>query len=665
MWRRIGGLAALGPLLLACTGAGPTGPAPLGPLPANLARQAKIAASSEQAGAGAAVNVADGRISAVGSGLGEMGSWAVIGDKAKGQAEIHFSWEQPTTVAEVVYFGRCAYQLEEAFKSYVVIAEGKEEPVATGEFKKLADPQRITFPPVLTRRLTLRFISSHGGSNPGAAEIMIFAAPVTEEQLTRIIRFAPNSLLGDHAVLQRGRPITVWGTAVDGERVSVEFRGQKREAIAAAGRWNVALPPAEPGEPAQLIIAAAAGKFVIDDVLVGEVWLASGQSNMEMPVDVQYWPGRYDGVANAKAEVANANFPQIRMFYVPRVAAAVPRDDSGGQWRVCSPQTAGGFSAVAYFFARKLHQELKVPIGVMDCSWGATYIEPWTPLWGLAGVPELAEVTNRATAELAEYQRAVAVHPAQPPASHQHQPTRLFNGMVHRLTPMPIRGAIWYQGEGNVGDGMLYYHKMRALIEGWRGAWGGEPFPFLYVQLAPFDYGKYKGSKNPFKLPALWEAQAAALKIPHTGMVVTTDISDVGNIHPPNKQDVGLRLALCALAKTYGRDSLPYQGPRLQRHVVEGNKVRLSFDNTQGGLKSRDGKPLDWFTLAGPDKVFHQATATIDGETVIVASDQVKDPQAVRFGWHKLATPNLANQAGLPAIAFRTDDWKVEVGLEP
>jgi len=638
--------------------------AALGPLPENLARRATIAANSEQE-VHPAANVADGRITPAGAAQGEVGSWAVNGDKAKGQAEISFRWAEPVVVAEVVYFGRCAWQLEEAFKNYVVLVDGQDKPVAEGELKKNADPQRITFEPVTTTRLTLKFTSSHGGSNPGAAEIMVFAAPVSGEQLARHVRFAPNSLVSDHMVVQRGEPVTVWGSAADGEKVSVEFRGQKRETVAEKGRWRVKFDAAEPGEPATIVMSAAPGRYVVRDVLVGEVWVASGQSNMEMPVDVRYWPSRYDGVANAKDEVAAGNHPQIRMFYVPRVAAGALRDDSGGQWNVCSPQTVGGFSAVAYFFARKLNQKLKVPVGMIDCSLGATYIEPWTPLTGLAGVPELTEITKKTQAELAEYEKAAAASPGQPPASHQHQPTRLYNGMVHRLTPLPIRGAIWYQGEGNVGDGMLYYHKMRALIDGWRGAWNDPAMPFLYVQLAPFDYGKYKGSKNPFKLPALWEAQTAALQIPNTGMVVTTDITDVENIHPPNKQDVGLRLALWALANTYGQQNVPHRGPQYSRHVVEGGKVRLFFDHTNGGLASRDGQPLSWFTVAGEDKVFHPATAAIDGDTVLVTCDKVVKPQAVRFGWHKLATPNLANQAGLPAVPFRTDDWQVEIGLEP
>jgi sialate O-acetylesterase len=240
----------------------------------------------------------------------------------------------------------------------------------------------------------------------------------------------------------------------------------------------------------------------------------------------------------------------------------------------------------------------------------------------------------------------------------------LFNGMIHRLTPFAIRGALWYQGEGNVGDGMKYYHKMRALIGGWREAWGQGQFPFLYVQLTPYDYGMYKGSKDPYKLPALWEAQTAALAVPNTGMVVTTDISDVKNIHPPNKQEVGNRLARWALNGTYGKTDVPYRGPMFHHFTVEPNQIRVVFDPGDGVLKSRDDKPLSWFTVAGDDRVFHPAEATIESNSVVVRSSEVLTPRHVRFAWHKLAEPNLANKAGLPAVPFRTDSWTVQTGLE-
>ena len=298
----------------------------------NLATLAAISASSEHEHLPARA-VADGRISEPGAALGEVGSWAVLGDKEKGRGEISFTWQQPTRVAEVVYFGRCAWQKEEVFKEYEIYVAGQSGPVAKGELQKVAGPQRIRFAPVTAARLTLKFLSSHGGSNPGANEIMIFSEPLTEEQLNRIVRFAPNTLFNDHVVLQQGQPIRIWGTAADGERVIVEFRGHTAESTTANGKWKVTVPPQKPGEPSEITIRSAAGKFVIRDVLVGEVWIASGQSNMEMPVDASYWPSRYDGVMNAKQEVASAEYPQIRMFYVPRrppASLVMIRAGSGG-----------------------------------------------------------------------------------------------------------------------------------------------------------------------------------------------------------------------------------------------------------------------------------------------------------------------------------------------
>jgi hypothetical protein len=627
-------------------------------LPQNLARSAVIEASSVSNANLVAANVADGRIAETGAALGEVGSWAVKGEEAHGQGRITFRWPQSVAVAQVIYFGRTAWNPGEVFKDYEVFADDARKPVAKGTFKQLGGPQQVVFDPVRTKSLTVRFLSSYGGGNPGAAEIMLFPSRLNEVQLARVLRFSVNSLFNDHMVVQRGRPLRVWGTAVDGERVTVSFRGHEAQGVAHGGKWSIALPPPDVGPAGEIRVRSAAGSYRIRDVLVGEVWVASGQSNMEMPVDVRVWPSRYDGVANAKKEVTEGNYPQIRLFYVPRVASYEPKDDSGGQWAVCTPDNVGGFSAAAYFFGRKLHRELKVPIGLIDASWGATYIEPWTAASSLQAQPELSDTVKRMTETFAAYDKAKAANPASPPAAHQHIPSALFNGMIHRLTPFGIRGAIWYQGEGNVGDGMLYYHKMQALIGGWRQAWGEGQFPFLYVQLAPYDYGMYKGPKDPYLLPALWEAQTAALSIPNTGMAVTTDISEVRNIHPRNKQDVGLRLALWALNQTYGHKEIVCCGPLYSGYKIDGDRIRVSFRHADGGLASRDAHPLSWFQIAGDDRVFHDAEAVIDGETVLVHSPKVRAPVAVRFAWHKLAEPNLSNGAKLPAVPFRTDNWK-------
>jgi sialate O-acetylesterase len=651
---RLAGVIALGAL------SGASSAAPLGPAAVNLAATATVTASSEQPHLPATA-VADGRICRPNAMLGEFGSWAVVGDTAKGQAEISFAWPQPTTVAEVVYVGRCAWGEGETFREYEIRAEGRPEPVARGEFEKRAGPQLVSFAPVETPRLTIAFLSSHGGANPGANEILVFSTPTADVE--RAVAFAPNSIWSDHAVIQRDRPVRVWGTSADGEEIAVEFRGETFRTLAAGTTWQTTLPPQPAGGPHELAITAAGRTTRCRDVLVGEVWVASGQSNMEMPVEPSVWPSKYDGVTDHAAEVKAADVPGIRMFYVPRVASGGPLADTGGRWQVCSPKTVGGFAAVPYFFGRRLHETLGVPIGLVDCSWGATYIEPWTSLDGLHSIAELAEVTAVATKDKAEYDAALAANPAAPPAAHQHQPTRLFNGMVHRLTPYAIRGAIWYQGEGNVGDGMRYFHKLRALVAGWRDAWGEGQFPFLLVQLAPYDYGMYKGSKDPYKLPALWEAQAAAAALPNVDMATITDVSDVKNIHPPDKRSVGERLAEVALAGTYGADT-PSRGPIYSHYILEPGRIRVALDTGGFRLASRDGKPLSWFTIAGADQVFHPAEADIDGAAVVVRSADVPEPKHVRFGWHKLAEPNLANEAGLPAAPFRTDTWTVQTGLD-
>ena len=357
----------------------------------------------------------------------------------------------------------------------------------------------------------------------------------------------------------------------------------------------------------------------LNDILIGEVWVASGQSNMEKPLG----PAIGQTPCNDwKEEVAAANFPQIRLLEMLPRDAEEPASDADCDWLPCSPQNimvqrgrGAGYSACAYFFARKLHRELKVPIGMIAASIGGTRCESWTP--GRDG--------------------------------------RLFNGMIAPVTQMAIRGAIWYQGESNVGDGLRYASRMQALIEGWRKAWGYE-IPFYFVQIAPFS-GYSSGS-----LPMLWEAQVNNLKIPKTGMAVTTDlVPAISDIHPVNKIDVGERLAFWALAKDYKSD-IVYSGPIYKSMKVEGNKVRLSFAHVGGGLKSRDSNPLIGFEVAGADGKFVTAKATIEGDAVVVQSREVTVPVNARFGWSNEAYPNLVNKEGLPASPFQTKDWQGGTG---
>jgi sialate O-acetylesterase len=417
-------------------------------------------------------------------------------------------------------------------------------------------------------------------------------------------------VVGDHMVLQRDRPLPIWGWADPGEEVTVKFDEATATAKAdARGNWKVALSAVAADGKAHRMTVSGTNKIELEDILIGEVWIGSGQSNMEM------------GIAacdKAKEQVAAANCPSIRLLLIPKTNVPQPARDVKAEWVVCSPKTVaaggwGGFSAALYYFGQRLHKDLDVPVGLIDSSWGGSPIEPWTVSGEKGG--------------------------------------GMYNGMIAPLKPFAIRGTIWYQGEANVGNGLKYADKMQALIDGWRQVWGYD-FPFYFVQIAPFaGYG-------PGSLPPLWEAQVASLKIPGTGMAVPTDlVENIKDIHPRNKFDVGNRLALWALAKDYKKD-LVYCGPLYKSLKVEGGKIRLSFAHVGGGLKSRDGKPLGEFEVAAADGMFVPAEATIDGQTVVVQAKQVASPSQVRFGWRNEANPNLANKEGLPASPFQTNNWQ-------
>jgi sialate O-acetylesterase len=492
------------------------------------------------------------------------------------------------------------------------------------------------------------------------------------------------AVIGDHMVVQQDKPVAVWGWASKGEAVTVRFNGQEKRAVAdAAGKWRVAFDPLRAGGgPLELTARGASGpEIVVKDILVGEVWLASGQSNMEWAMS---W------LPNPAPEILRAGHPHLRLFLVPKRTAPEPREDVEAQWKICAPDAVRPFSAVAYHFGLELHKKLGVPVGMIVSAWGGTLIEPWTPPAGYSAFPELAPILDKHLARYAEYldklgkslpvidawskdaKKALASKaplPAEPaldpienPWDSPQAPTTLYNGMIHALTPFAIRGAIWYQGESNRNDGLLYTKKMEAMIRGWREVWKLGDFPFYYVQLAPYNYGydrNMKGSpvRDAERLPLIWEAQRKALSIPNTGMAVVTDIATLDDIHPPNKVDVARRLALWARARTYGEKDLVFSGPLYRSMTVESDKARIAFDHVGGGLIANDTQPLVWFEIAGEDRVFYKAEAEIAGDTVLVWSPRVAAPKAVRFGWHELAVPNLANKDGLPASPFRTDNW--------
>ena len=486
-------------------------------------------------------------------------------------------------------------------------------------------------------------------------------------------------VISNNMVLQRNVQAPIWGWAAPGEQVTVTLstEAEGAEPIAtttavadAEGNWQIKLPAMAAGGPYTLRIK---GKSTLEltNVLFGEVWVCSGQSNMQWSVNAS---------KDNEAEIAAAMYPKIRLFYIPRVPSGLIQKDVEADWYETTPETIPNFSAVAYYFGRKLYKNLDVPIGLINTSWGGTRIEPWTPPVGLASVPALAAINKEVEdiqanyrAQLPDKMNAIEAWIAETrkaletgtqltrmpdnthPLAHQQRPTALYNGMVHPIVPYAIRGALWYQGESNLRDGMLYHEKMKALINGWREVWGQGEFPFYFVQLAPFNYGGRNAS--PFFLPQIWEAQTATLALPNTGMAVITDIGNLRDIHPRNKQDVGRRLALWALAKDYGRDDVTYSGPLYKSMAVEGNTIRLTFDHIGSGLTLRDEEPLTWFQIAGEDKEFVEAKATIDGDTVVVSSDAITNPVAARFGWHQSAEPNFVNKEGLPASPFRTDSW--------
>ncbi len=471
--------------------------------------------------------------------------------------------------------------------------------------------------------------------------------------LTAVFAIAPvllhadvtlSPIIGSHMVLQRDSACPVWGWAEAGEEVTVEFAGQKHTAKPDAnGRWMVKLTPLKATDKGATMTIKGKNTIALEDVVVGEVWLCSGQSNMEWNVASSN---------NPKEEIAAANDPLIRHIKVNNPPSKTPMDKviSSG-WQEASPKTVGSFTAVGYFFARELRKELNVPIGLLGANWGGTRIEPWTPPVGFKQVPALKSIADK----LDSYPEMEPSKDGAEPKAKLQSALALYNGRISPLVPYALRGALWYQGESNLSEGMLYMDKMKALIGGWREVWQMPDMPFYFVQLAPF---VYKGA-NPEFLPRLQEAQTATMKIPNTGMAVTTDVSNINDIHPRNKQDVGKRLALWALAKTYGKTGVVYSGPLYKAVKFDGGKATITFEHGTG-LKTRDGQPVSHFLIAGEDKAFVPAKAEISGDTLVVSADGVTKATAVRYGWSHDAEPNLANGTGLPASPFRTDDWPVK-----
>lgn len=482
-------------------------------------------------------------------------------------------------------------------------------------------------------------------------------------------------LFTDHAVLQRDKPVPVWGRAASGERITVTFQKQTVTTTADDnGRWTVWLKPlAASCEPAEIIVSGGENKTVrVRDVLVGEAWLCSGQSNMELPVKQ---------AQNAAKEIAAAGNPLIRHISVKQRVSETPKDTvPTGGWKSATPQTAGDFTAAGYFFAREIQPRLGVPIGLVNSSMGGGIIEGWLGAGAFASNPAFEAVAQRWNETLADYpakkagydaemaRRAAAETAAQkdgkpkpafprigPPIGpgHKYTPSGLYNGSIHPLVPYALRGVLWYQGEMNAGRPSEYHPLFAALIKQWRGDFRQGDVPFLWVQLPNFKSG------DPLETDwaQLREAQSRTLSLPATGQAIAIDIGDVEDIHPKNKQDVGHRLALLARALVYG-EQIECRGPVFARAEREGPAMRVHFSKGASGLNMRPSdKVRGAFQIAGADKKFHPATARVENETLLVSSEKVTEPVAVRYAWFNAPEANLYNAAGLPAEPFRSDDW--------
>jgi sialate O-acetylesterase len=432
-------------------------------------------------------------------------------------------------------------------------------------------------------------------------------------------------------VLQRERPVKVWGWAAPGEEVRVSIDDQRYLTAADAdGNWRVVLPPHPAGGPYELKV----NQTTFQDVLFGDVWICSGQSNMQWSVLQS---------ADPQEEQAKADHPKVRLFQVPMTSSEAPLATIGNGWAVCSPQTVGNFSAVAYYFGRELVSRTGVPVGLVNTSWGGTPIESWMSRPALRRIPETSRMLDDHLARMADPALMASATDIQ--KNRAWFPGALYNAMIAPFTDYAICGAIWYQGESNAGNPQLYQRTFPAMIRDWRRAWGQGEFPFYFVQLASF-----VGNAG---WPGLREAQSLALDLPNTGMAVAIDIGQTNDIHPKNKQDVGKRLALWALRDVH-RQKVVVSGPLYSGMSTSGSRVTLTFEHA-AGLRSRDSGPLTGFEVAGADGNYVPASALVQGERVVVWSENVPVPMAVRYAWASDPKCNLVNGEGLPASPFRTD----------
>lgn len=485
-----------------------------------------------------------------------------------------------------------------------------------------------------------------------------------------------SGIFSDNMVLQQQRPVPVWGWTKPGEKVTVKFKGQAVTAVAGKdGKWIVKLRQLKADfNPAKMEIISSSGRKIFKNVVVGEVWLCSGQSNMAFSVV---------SLKDGKQQIAAANYPKIRLFTLSGKTSDLPLEtiQPRNSWHVCTPRTIARFSAIGYFFGRVLNRELQVPVGLIDSSIGCSFAEAWTSYEGLKSEKALKPIFERHikmmqketfTKRVVQWQKdfvawnnlpeserkkwpvIVKWHKKKRPPygypGNPDAPSWLYNAMINPLIPFGIKGVIWYQGESNVPRPHEYAALFPTMIKDWRSRWSQGDFPFYFVQIAPckeFDSGK---------LTELWMAQyKTAREIKKCGMVSAIDVGDINNPHPSQKEPVGARLAMLALSQTYGKKGFEYKNPSFKRIKAEGEKIRVFFINAGSGLVSREGKPLSWFEIAGKDGKYHKAIVVIDGKTVVVSSPEVKIPVSVRFAWSKLAEPNLNAKNGIPVLPFNTE----------